>query len=154
MIFLRHPLSVKLLFIICIIIYLFFFFSGFLLFALKRCIGSKSGVKPREKGRVFPLTSSILSYDIRLITFIILVLIIILYPHQYLLIKMKWMYLTIFSQHMNWNFFLFPFLFHSWRGRSQSHVVWNVRVEFATKTLLPCRTDICCLSKVTCMSEK
>lgn len=81
------------------------------MFALKRCIGSKSGVKPREKGRVFPLTSSILSYDIRLITFIILVLIIILYPHQYLLIKMKWMYLTIFSQHMNWNFFFYSLFF-------------------------------------------
>jgi len=66
---------------------------------------------PEKRGEFFPLTSSILSYDIRLITIIILVLIIILYPHQYLLIKMKWMYLTIFSQHMNWIFFLIPFSF-------------------------------------------
>lgn len=50
-----------------------------------------------EKERILPLTSSILSYNIRMITIIILVLIIILYPHQYLLIKMKWMYLTLYS---------------------------------------------------------
>lgn len=131
----------------------FFFFFRFSFVCFEEMYWEQIGCQTQRKGES-SLTSSILSYDIRLITFIILVLIIILYPHQYLLIKMKWMYLTIFSQHMNWNFFLFPFLFHSWRGRSQSHVVWNVRVEFATKTLLPCRTDICCLSKVTCMSEK
>lgn len=49
----------------------------------------------------------------------------------------------IFSLRINWIFF--P---HSWRGGSQSDVVCNVRVMFATKTLLPWRTDICCLSKV------
>lgn len=128
-----------------------FFFSRFSFFALTRRIGSKLGVEPRtKKARTYPLAASILSYDIRMVTIIILVLIIILYPLKYLLIKMTWMYLTLYSVNINWIFF-FP---HSWSGRSQSDVVWNVRVEFATKTLLPWRTDICCLSKVMYMSEK
>lgn len=41
--------------------------------------------------------------------------------------KMKWMYSVIF---------ILFFFFFSWRGRSRS-LVWNVRVKFATKTLLP-----------------
>lgn len=67
--------------------------------ALKRRIGSKLGDKPKEENEriLYPLTSSILSYDIRMTTIIILVLIIILYRHQYLLMKMKWMYLTLYS---------------------------------------------------------
>lgn len=107
---------------------------------------------PEKKRREFCILSQVVFclYDIRMTTIIILVLIIILYPHQYLLMKMKWMYLTLYSVN-TWNWI--NFFFHSWRGRSQSDV-WNVRVEFATKTLLPWRTDICCLSKVTCMSEK
>lgn len=51
----------------------------------------------------------------------------------------------IFSLRINWIFF-FSFLERG--GGSQSDVVCNVRVMFATKTLLPWRTDICCLSKV------
>lgn len=140
MIFLQHPESVK----PCVIISYFFFSFE----CLKRHIGSKLGVKPRKGENLYPLTSSILSY-IRMITIIILVLIILLYPRHYLLMKTKWMYLTLYSVNKRIGFFFF----HSWRGRSQSDV-WNVRVEFATKTLLPWRTDICCLSKVTCMNEK
>lgn len=54
------------------------------------------------------------------------------------------MYLILYSVYALIGFF-FP---HSWRGGSQSDVVCNVRVMFATKTLLPWRTDSCCLSKV------
>lgn len=43
---------------------------------------------------------------------------------------MKWMYAVIFI------LFFFFFNFFSWRGRSRS-LIWNVRVKFATKTLLP-----------------
>lgn len=44
-----------------------------------------------------------------------------MYPRQYLLIKMKWMYLNFILIICN------SLLFHSWRGRG----VWrNVRVEF------------------------
>lgn len=108
--------------------------------------GSKLGLSPLKKGKeriLFPLTSSISSYDIRMITVIILV-IIILYLHQYLLMQMQWMYLTLYSVSTWVSKVYFS---HSWRGRSQSDDVWNVRVEFAAKTLLPWRTDICCLSK-------
>lgn len=55
----------------------------------------------------------------------------------------------IFSQHMNWilsffSFFFFPFLE---RGEPEPMSVMS-GVVVATKTLLPWRTDICCLSKV------
>lgn len=77
------------------------FCSGFLLFALS---GASLGVEPRkEKERIlYPLASSILSYDIRKITVIILVLIIILYPHQYLL--------TLYSVNTSIGSFFFSFL--------------------------------------------
>lgn len=79
---------------------------------MKRHIGSKLGDKPKEENEriLYPLTSSILSYDIRMTTIIILVLIIILYPHQYLLMKMKWMYLTLYSVNTWIGFIFFSFL--------------------------------------------
>lgn len=54
------------------------------------------------------------------------------------------MYLILYSVYaLIGFFFLIP-----GEGGNQSDVVCNVRVMFATKTLLPWRTDICCLSKV------
>lgn len=55
---------------------------------------------------MYPLTSSILSY-IRMITIIILVLIILLYPRHYLLMKTKWMYLTLYSVNKRIGFLFF-----------------------------------------------
>lgn len=39
------------------------------------------------------------------------------------------------------------FCFIPGEGGTRAVISGNVRVEFATKTLLPWRTDICCLSK-------
>lgn len=65
---------------------------------------------------------------------LILVVVILLYPQQYLLISRHGCIPPYIELTHDLDLLFFPFL--------ERDVVWNVRVEFATKTLLPWRTDI------------
>lgn len=135
-----------------IISYHQFFFLVFLLIALKKLIGSKSGAKPwKEKEKIlYPLTSSILSY-IRMITIIILVLIIILYPHHYLL--MKWNgCISLYIQSTHELDFIFVFiLFFSflereepeWCLECQGRVCHKDIIALENGHLLPFKSHVC-----------
>lgn len=152
--FLRHPQSVKLLFIIIYLVFLVFFW---LLWG--GVLGASLGVRPRkEKERIlYPLTSSILSY-IRMITIIILVLIIILYPHHYLLMKMKWMYLTLYSINTWIGFFFFSFLEREepewWCLECQGRVCHKDIIALENGHLLPFKSHVYEWEVSVCETEK
>lgn len=96
LVFSTSPQSVKVLFIIiCIIIYLLLWFS---FDCLRRRIGREWVSNPEDERTSFPLASNTLSY-IRMLR-LFYSSFIILYPHQYLHLKMKMDVSNIFRQHI------------------------------------------------------
>lgn len=113
---------------------------------MQRRFGSKLGVKPRkETKRDFYTLSQVVFYLIlRWPQLLFLVLIIILYPRQYLLMKMKWMYLTLYSVN-TWFGFIFSFLEREepeWCLECQGRVCHKDIIALENGHLLPFKSHV------------